>query len=89
MSIHIEGRRWFQKTYGNTYHTVRIWTDGKDVITSEKRYGYGDQYLQTAYEMMEEAGLIPVGTPYGGTRYLREELGASYSVVDVAREKDL
>lgn len=24
MSLHIEGRRWFQRGPGNTYHSVRI-----------------------------------------------------------------
>jgi hypothetical protein len=41
-SLHIEGRRWFQRTAGNTYHTVRIFIDGECVHTSDRTYGYGD-----------------------------------------------
>jgi hypothetical protein len=32
--IHIEGRRWFQRTYGNTYHTARVWVENKLAYTS-------------------------------------------------------
>lgn len=48
MSIHIEGRRWFQKTYGQTYNTVRIFKDGKQVAYLPIEYGYGEFYLQRA-----------------------------------------
>ena len=78
---HIEGRRWFQRSHGNTYHTATLHFDDGTSKTSDITYGYDDQYLQTAYEMM--------GLPYAGTRGLREELGITYSVSDVAREKDL
>ena len=49
-------------------------------------YGYGDHYLQTAVEWLREHG--HPNAEYG-TRYLRETLGASYDVADVARERDL
>ena len=32
-TLHIEGRCWFQRTYGNTYHTVAIWVDGVHIAT--------------------------------------------------------
>ena len=89
MSIHIEGRRWFQRTYGNTYHSVRIFKDGELVFTSGEHYGYGDHYLQTAWEWLQSQGIIPKSERYGGTLYLRETLGATNSCIDVAREKDL
>jgi hypothetical protein len=88
MSLHIEGRRWFQKTYGNTYHTVRIFADGELVHTSERQYGYGDQFLQTALDWLKANGKAPADAEYG-TRYLREQLGGTYSVVDVTRQRDL
>ena len=78
---HISGRRWFQRSYGNTYHTVTLFFDDGTFETSEQTYGYDDCYLQTAYEMM--------GLPYAGTLGLREELGITYEVADVARERDL
>jgi len=46
----IEVRRWFDKTYGNTYHSLKIhYSDGSaDVIGMT--YGCNDQYKQTAVE---------------------------------------
>ena len=53
MSYHIEGRRWFQKTYGNTYHSVRIFKDDKQVAYIPFIYGYGEQFLHTPYRDWE------------------------------------
>ena len=78
---HIAGRRWFQRTNGNTYHTTTLFYDDGTSQTSDRRYGYGDQFLQTAFEMM--------GLPYGGSLVLREELGITWSVSDVSLQRDL
>lgn len=87
-TIHIEGRRWFQRPAGNTYHSARVFIDGTLVHNSGRRYGYGEQFLQTAIDWLKSAGHIPANAEYG-TLYLRETLGGSYSVIDVARQKDL
>lgn len=86
--LHIEGRRWFEKVNGNTYHSVRIFAGGEMIAHIGMTYGYGDQFLQTAIDWLRDNGHIPADAPYG-TRYLREELAGSYSVVDVGRKKDL
>lgn len=78
---HITGRRWFGHTYGNTYHTTTLFHADGTTRKSAHTYGYGDHYLQTAFEMMD--------LPYGGTVELREKLGITWDVVDVARRKDL
>ena len=88
MNLHIEGRRWFQRGPGNTYHSVRIFADGKQIIMLPFAYGYGDHFLQTALDWLKANGRAPVNAPYG-TLYLRETLGASYSVADVSRKADL
>lgn len=88
MNLHIEGRRWFQKSAGNTYHTARIFIDGKLTHITPKAYGYGDGYLQSAIDLLKHEKRIPEDAEYG-TYYLRETLGGTYSVIDVAREKDL
>ena len=88
MSLHIEGRRWFQRTYGNTYHSVRVFKDGEMIACLPYQYGYGDQFLQTALDWMKANGHAPQNAEYG-TLYLRETLGATYSVIDVQRQKDL
>jgi hypothetical protein len=88
MSLHIEGRRWFQRTYGNTYHSVRIFKDGEQIASLPKAYGYDYHFLQTALDWLKANGHAPADAEYG-TRYLREVLGGSYSVIDVQLEKDL
>lgn len=94
--LHIEGRRWFERTNGNTYHSVRVFANGELLGSVPYEYGYGDQFLQTGLDWLREQGLIEPQEHYSngmpknyGTRYLRESLGGTYSVIDVARKKDL
>lgn len=47
----ISAREWFDKTYGNTYHSVRVW----DTVTGESAvvpfaYGHGHGTLVAAAE---------------------------------------
>lgn len=87
-TITIEGRRWFDSTYGNTYHSVRVWVDETEVGIVPMTYGYGDQYLHTAYEMLQKRGYLPEGVQI----YWRvlQDLGieVSNSVTD-GRKRDL
>lgn len=87
--VQIVGRRWFQRTAGNTYHSVEVWANGERVFRCPFAYGYDDQYLQTAYEWMQANGYANPGERYGGTLQLREKLGATWTVSDVARKGDL
>lgn len=94
--FHIEGRRWSQKSYGNTYHTAYIFQGGRCLARLGPTYGYGQQFLQTAFQWLKTHGLPDVygeakngGVTNYGTQYLREVLHSTYSVSDVAREKDL
>jgi hypothetical protein len=84
-SMRIEAKRWFQKSYGNTYHTVKVFVND-EVLESDITYGYGTHYLQTAAELLKANGYdIP------------EDNGEAYSLVvkydhtaeDVKRKKDL
>lgn len=48
--VSIYGYRWFQSTYGNTYHTVIVFVDGEEVYrSSEMEYGYDNQYEVTGF----------------------------------------
>ncbi len=94
-ALHIEGRRWFQRTAGNTYHSVRIFANGALLASLPYQYGYGDQWIETALQWLHANGHIRRerydngSYKESGTLYLRESLGATYSVIDVARQKDL
>ena len=54
-TLKIYGKRWFQKSYGNTYHTVTVIVNGEE-MKSGITYGYGNHYLQTAADMLRNAG---------------------------------
>jgi hypothetical protein len=90
-SLHISGRRWFQTTYGNTYHSVTVYVNGQEVLHVPFRYGYESHYLQTAAEALKEAGYLP---GYDNTtvlwRYCQEHgINLSNEATDVKRKKDL
>lgn len=85
-SLHISARRWFQKTYGNTYHSVTVFVNG-ETLRADFVYGYGDHFMQTAQKLLEQAGYDVKGVLC--SYHLREVLKGTYSVTDVQRKKDL
>ena len=85
-SLHIEGRRWFRKTYGNTYTSCRVWIDGVPHYIGPTS-GYGEYYLQMAAEYLAAHGYLRGDSK--GTWQAVEALKGTYSVIDVARERDL
>jgi hypothetical protein len=58
--VSIQWKRWFAKTYGNTYHSVRITVYSKNALQWQEvfyepfQYGYGEWYLQTAGEFLDK-----------------------------------
>jgi len=68
-------KRWFQKSYGNTYHSVTLQRDNEVLQKENFCYGYGRQYEQTTKKMLENLGLC--------------NETVTYHVVDVKRKKDL
>lgn len=50
----IEGFEWFDRINGNSYHNVNITRikDNKLIAVSGLTYGYGNQYEQTAYDLL-------------------------------------
>ena len=99
-AINVTGRRWFQRTYGNTYNSfagVVFLDDGTQrEFHGTRAYGYGDYYLQRATDELERMGFMPDREqyPYGGAEsawsYFHERgIPFTYSCADVARQKDL
>lgn len=96
-SVTIIGRRWFQKSYGNTYNTASIYVDGKLLHKTLKHYGYGEHYLTVAEEWLEANGYMPDrehhsnGSAEPSWQYFRNKhhLEFHYESIDVSREKDL
>ena len=49
----IHAKKWRDKTNGNTYHSVIILnTQNHLMIAAPFQYGYGDQFLQSASDVM-------------------------------------
>ena len=102
--VNIKGRRWFQRSYGNTYHTVYITItpvvdpDEENVkpeyYECPMQYGYDDSYLYTAINKLVENGHDAFRDDSEPAWRLFEKAKSegyyvSYDVNDVNREKDL
>lgn len=87
------GRRWFHKLYGNTYHSVRVCVDGRDVGRVNFAYGYGDQWQQSGLDVLVKAGFLPKPKEgeWQNLRRACESRGWTlvHDVVDVGRKSDL
>lgn len=91
-TLTILGRRWFQRGPGNTYHSATIIVDGVQVEGVGYAYGYGDQYLYSAFAKLQALGLLDPPLPANEAPWRwaeRNQVLLTYSVTDVARKKDL
>lgn len=92
-SVTILGRRWFDKVNGNTYHSARVFVDGKLVALVPYQYGYGNMYEWNAVAALSEAKVFKGKQARRedperqhcepGWQWLRDRLGLNY-LVDVA-----
>lgn len=98
MKIEVQSRRWFQKTYGNTYHSMTLYIDDIEVSKVPFEYGYGSQHEQTALDEFkklypeivkkadEKAG-YQVKIISALSRYT--DIKTLINVIDVKNKKDL
>lgn len=84
-TLEVIGKRWFQKSYGNTYHTTTIIVNGEE-IKSGIKYGYENAYLQTAADLLRANGYE---LPSDSLEAFRMVCEYPHSVKDVKRKKDL
>ena len=55
----IVGKKWFDKVNGNTYHSARVYDlEMKCVAVASYEYGYGEQYVYSAFNAMKKDGII-------------------------------
>ena len=75
-TIYLEARRWsFDRTYGNTYHSVAVYVDGEYVGASGMAYGYDNQFEETAADLLRDQGILPAPERFDwGTETLRMQL---------------
>jgi hypothetical protein len=51
-SVFIEGRSWFDKTYGNSYWSARIWVNGRVIGCLPMAYGYEHQFVHESLKAL-------------------------------------
>lgn len=85
-TLEISAKRWFQKSFGNTYHVVKAVVNEEEVVISDICYGYDNHFLTTAANLLRNKGYeVP------------EDNGKAYAMMakflctveDVKRKKDL
>ena len=95
--IEVVGRRWFQKSTGNTYHSCEIFVDDEKITKIPFKYGYGHQFLYTAWDYLEKQGIVPErerkNEESGGESpwvwAARNRVELAYFADNVKRKKDL
>lgn len=55
-SVLIIARRWFDRINGNTYHSVKVLVNNKEIGYCPIAYGYGECFQQTAVDLLVKAG---------------------------------
>jgi len=96
----ILARRWNDRKYGNTYHSVKVYVNMNLIGIVKFRYGYEQAFMQTAFDIVQKNNYwpntgkqLPSGFPkdeYDFEMWLRENRGkVIVDVADVCRKKDL
>jgi len=94
-SIVVYARRWFQKTYGNTYFTADICVNGERVGELPFQYGYGSHYEDMAAVWLEKHGFIERDHHNNGSATPLHQFRDNCNIhlvseaTDVARKRDL
>jgi hypothetical protein len=89
-SIFIVGRRWFEKTNGNTYHTSEIYVNN-NFVHKISTCGSGQQYLWTALNWLKNNKCLnSISENDNPSIFCRENnIKLNHTVADVGRKKDL
>lgn len=98
-SLVVIGKRWFDRVYGNTYHSCLVIVNGEEKGFIPFEYGYGDCYKQTALKILQGLGYFNNGLSYpsGANKDYCDFLEFTrnnrdiclFYVTDVNRKKDL
>ncbi len=89
-SITIIGRRWFERTNGNTYFSAEIHVNGEMVHKIDFQYGYGSQYSAEAGRWLAENGYLKMEPCEMLWSHCKDrKIQLIDSVTDVQRKKDL
>lgn len=85
-TLRITAKRWYQRSYGNTYHIVKVIVNGDTILKSGVTYGYENHYLTTAANLLRDNGYnIPDDNMEAYSFMAR----FPHTAEDVKRQKDL
>lgn len=88
-SIFIEGRLWFDKTYGNTYFSNRVWINGAISFEMPMEYGYEEMYVHRAIAELQSRGYF-LGEKIPSVWQIRDEMGIHfYKSATYGKKSDL
>ncbi len=94
-SITIIGKRYFDNN-GNTYHSSEIYLNNEFYKKIDFHYGYGDHYIQSAYQLLIADKILKDVKKFENGNYEmfwaycdRKNIKRITSVADVKRKKDL
>lgn len=95
-SLTVIGRRWFDSVNGNTYHSAEVYVNNEFYKNIDCKYGYGDMYIQSAYELLINDNILKDVKKYeNGSNEVfwcycdKKNITLINSVSDVKRKKDL
>ena len=92
LNVLIVGRKWFEKTNSNTYHTAEIFLNGEFIHKTKITYGYEDHYIHTGIQWLIDTGKLPPRQPDSEPdhRYFKRiGVKVEQAAVSVQRRKDL
>ena len=89
-SVEMYGKRW-TNSYGNTYHTTKVYVNDELVGTTPIQYGYGDQYTQSGFALLKKKGYFKRTKPedLGWMTMSKRNIKYYRKATDVKRKKDL
>lgn len=89
-SIEIQAKRWFQKSFGNTYFSADIYVNDSLVKRFDFEYGYNDHCIDVACEWLKENGFLPnIENAFFWRLTQNTDIKTLTNIIDVKRKKDL
>lgn len=87
-AISARARLWFDSINGNTYHSVRLCVAG-ETVDLPMQYGYGDQWMDTACQWLEENEVIPAPSNYSNGMRKCQKFPISWGDAPYGLKRDL
>lgn len=88
-TIEINARRWFQRSYGNTYFSGDIIVNGKHAGSINFAYGYGDHCVDQLFKLAQDNGVIPETSDRLWRFCSDNNITKIVNIIDVPRKEDL